>query len=153
MARGRHTRLLLTAAVAGALMACGVGAGAALARQSQARQVLKVTKLRLSANQGVRLQEGHAVQAAEATIWLMPSSRFWQLQPSHGTVLATDGVTTKRGPWGCKAARWGSPVASEPLRAGQFFCVMTKSGDYGEIKIESVTPTGAVISYTLWDGL
>ncbi|MBX7249048.1 MAG: hypothetical protein K1X35_08415 [Caulobacteraceae bacterium] len=117
------------------------------------RVLRQVNHLVLQANRGVRLEEGVNVTAGEATLWLMPGSRFWQLQPSYGTVLTTDGVTTRRGPQGCRAARWGSPVGSPPLRAGMFLCVMTKSGDFGEVAVEAVTPTQAIISYTLWDGL
>ena len=152
MARGRPFGSLLIAAALGALATAGV-ADAALARQAGPRQVLKVTRLALQANRGVQLEHGVDVSAAESTLWVMPGSAFWQLQPSHGTVLATDGVTSRRGPGGCRAVTRWAAVASAPLRAGTFQCVMTHSGDYAEVKVEAVTATQVTLSYILWDGL
>jgi hypothetical protein len=132
-----------------------VAAALALAAPAQAapRVLVKVDRLALQADSGVRLEEGIGAQAGQSTLWLMAGSSFWQLQPSHGTVLAADGVGARRGPAGCKAVSRWAPVASSPLRAGTFYCVMTRAGDYGEIKIDAVTPSRVTISYTLWDGL
>ncbi len=140
------------ALVLGALAACGLAAGAAEARKAGPVVVRQVVRMALGPNRGVALQDGINVTAAESTLWARPGSNFWQLQPSHGTELAVDGVTTRRGAAGCRAARWGSPQASSPLRAGTFHCVKTWLGDYGEVKIEQVTPAQVVISYTLWRG-
>lgn len=140
------------AVVLGALAACGLAAGAAQARKAGPTVVRQVTRLALGPNRGIALQDGVNVTAAESTLWARPGSNFWQLQPSHGTELASDGVTSRRGAAGCRAARWGSPLASSPLRAGTWYCVKTWTGDYGEVKIEQVTPSQVVISYTLWRG-
>lgn len=152
MARGRRFPRLRLALVAGALAASGLPTSAALARQTGPTVVRQVSHLALGPNRGIALQDGLDVTAAESTLWARPGSNFWQLQPSHGTELATDGVTTRRGAAGCNAARWGSPLASSPLRAGTFYCVKTWTGEIGEVKIEQVTPAQVVISYTLWRG-
>ena len=155
MARGPrlpHPSALRLVVALGAIAACGLAAGAAQARKAGPTVVRQVVRLALGPNRGVALQDGVNVTAAESTLWARPGSNFWQLQPSHGTELAVDGVTTRRGAAGCRAARWGTPQASSPLRAGTFHCVKTWLGDYGEVKIEQVTPMAVVISYTLWRG-